>query len=76
MAGATKLADKRRLHDCNMSVKVGVVRIETLLDVLVDGEDCKIHVLNCRVGGFVYQGDLYICYTIMTVLDWRVVKSS
>jgi hypothetical protein len=38
--------------------KVGVVRIETLLDVLVDGEDCKTHVLNCRPGGLVYQGDL------------------
>jgi hypothetical protein len=46
---------------------VGVVRIETLLDVLVDGEDCKIHVLNCRSGGLVYQGDLYICYIIITM---------
>lgn len=32
--------------------KVGVGRIQTQLDVPVDGQDCKIHVLNCRFGGF------------------------
>jgi hypothetical protein len=36
--------------------KVGARRIETLLDVLFDEEDCKIHVSNCGPGGSVYQG--------------------
>jgi hypothetical protein len=47
--------------------KVGARRIETPLDVLIDGEDCKTHVLNCRPGGIVYQGDLYICYIIVAM---------